>query len=186
MREQLAHQTARLIAEGGITDFAVAKRKAARQLGAEDTQHLPSNQEIESALQSYRALFQKESHPNVLYQLREEALIAMRFLAEFNPTLTGSVLTGSAGETSDINLILFNDDVKAVLLFLLKHNVEFEDGEWQVRLGGHETTVPSYTIPGEFGTPIHIGVLPENARFNSGRKAEMYADISGVTALLNS
>ena len=46
MREQLAHQTARLIAEDGIVDFAFAKRKAARQMGASDTQHLPSNQEI--------------------------------------------------------------------------------------------------------------------------------------------
>jgi len=42
MREQLAHQAAKLMAEGGITDHASAKRKAARQLGAADTQHLPA------------------------------------------------------------------------------------------------------------------------------------------------
>jgi len=34
MREQLAHQAAKLMAEDGITDHAYAKRKAARQLGA--------------------------------------------------------------------------------------------------------------------------------------------------------
>ncbi len=184
MREQLAHQTARIIAEDGIVDFAFAKRKAARQLGAADTQHLPSNQEIEEALHSYRALYRKENHPNILYQLREEALAAMQLLELFHPYLTGSVLNGTAGERSDINLMLFSDDVKAVLLFLLKENLDFDDGEWKVRIGGHEESVPSYTLTGESGTQIHIIVLPENARHNGTRHPERHADIAAVEALL--
>jgi len=183
MREQLAHQTARIIAEGGIVDFAFAKRKAARQLGASDTQHLPSNQEIEAALHSYRALYQHESHPNILYQLRAEALDAMQMLESFHPYLTGSVLSGTAGERSDINLMLFSDDAKAVLLFLLKNNIEFEDGEWRIRLGGHEESVPSYTLTGESGTQIHIIVLPENARHSGTRHPERHADIEAVKTL---
>ena len=184
MREQLAHKTAQLIAEDGITDFAFAKRKAAKQLGASDTQHLPSNDEVIEALHSYRVLYQKDSHPGILYQLRKEALDAMRQLAEFNPYLTGSVLSGTAGENSDINLMLFSDDVKAVLLFLLKHNLEFEDGEWIVRIGGHEEAVPSYTLTGESGVQIHIIVLPENARHSGSRHPETHADIAAVGALL--
>ena len=160
MREQLAHLSARLIAEGGITDFAFAKRKAAKQLGAADTQHLPSNHEV------------------------EEALAAMRLLEPFHPYLTGSVLSGFAGERSDINLMLFSDDAKAVLLFLLKHNIEFEDGEWKVRVGGHEESVPSYTLTGESGTQMHIIVLPENARHSGSRHPETHADIGAVQALL--
>jgi hypothetical protein len=184
MREQLAHLSARLIAEGGITDFAFAKRKAAKQLGAADTQHLPSNHEVEEALHSYRALFQHESHPAILFQLREEALAVMRLLEPYHPYLTGSVLSGSAGEHSDINLMLFSDDTKAVLLFLLKHNIEFEDGEWKVRVGGHEESVPSYTLTGESGTQIHIIVLPENARHGGSRHPETHADIAAVEMLL--
>lgn len=184
MREQLAHHTARLIAEDGITDFAFAKRKAARQLGAADTRHLPSNQEVEEALHSYRALYKHGSHPDVLHQLRGEALSAMRLLAEFNPALTGSVLNGTAGEQSDINLMVYSDDAKAVLLFLLRHKLEFEDGVWKVRLGGNEEYVPSYTLTGESGTQIHIIVLPENARHSSNRKPESHADITAVEALL--
>jgi hypothetical protein len=184
MREQLAHLSARLIAEGGITDFAFAKRKAAKQLGAADTQHLPSNHEVEEALHSYRALFQHESHPAILFQLREEALAVMRLLEPYHPYLTGSVLSGSAGEHSDINLMLFSDDTKAVLLFLLKHNIEFEDGEWKVRVGGHEENVPSYTLTGESGTQIHIIVLPENARHGGSRHPETHADIAAVEILL--
>ena len=184
MREQLAHQAAKLMAEDGIIDHALAKRKAARQLGAADTQHLPSNQEVDEALHSYRLLYQHDSHPGILYQLREEALDAMRMFASFRPYLTGSVLSGTAGEQSDINLMLFSDDVKAVLLFLLKHNIEFEDNEWITRIGGHEETVPSYTMTSESGTPIHIIVLPENALHSGSRHPETHADIAAVEALL--
>lgn len=184
MREQLAHQTAKLMADGGITDHALAKRKAARQLGAADTQHLPSNQEVDDALHSYRALYQQDSHPAVLYQLREEALAAMRLLEPFHPYLVGSALTGTAGKHSDINLMLFSDDAKAVLLFLLKHNLEFEDGEWKTRIGGHEESVPSYTLTGESGTQMHIIVLPENARHSGSRHPETHGDIAAVEALL--
>ncbi len=184
MREQLAHQAARLMAEDGITDYAFAKRKAAKQLGAADTHHLPSNQEVDDALHSYRALYQHDSHPSILHQLREEALAAMRMLEPFQPYLTGSVLSGTAGERSDINIMLFSDDAKAVLLFLLKHNLEFEDGEWRVRLNGHDELVPSYTLTGESGTQTHIIVLPENARHSGSRHPETHADIAAVEALL--
>jgi hypothetical protein len=184
MREQLAHHAARLMAEDGVTDYAFAKRKAAKQMGAADTRHLPSNQEIDDALRSYRVLYQHDSHPDVLYQLREEALDAMRLLGPFQPYLTGSVLSGTAGERSDINLMLFSDDAKAVLLFLLKHNIEFEDGEWRVRVGGHDELVPSYTLTGESGTQTHIIVLPENTRHSGSRHPETHADIAAVEALL--
>ena len=184
MREQLAHNAARLMAEGGITDYAFAKRKAAKQMGATDTHHLPSNQQVDEALRSFRSLYQSASHPTILHQLREQALAAMRLLEPFHPYLTGSVLSGTAGEQSDINLMLFSDDAKAVLLFLLKHDIEFEDGEWRVRVGGHEESVPSYTVTGESGTQIHIIVLPENARHSGSRKPETHADIAAVKALL--
>jgi hypothetical protein len=185
MREQLAHQAAKLMAEDGITDHAFAKRKAARQLGAADTQHLPSNHEVDDALHSYRALYQRDSYPGILRQLREEALSTMRLLAEFHPYLTGSVLSGTAGEQSDINLILFSDDTKAVLLFLLKNKIDFQDGEWRVQVGGHHEIVPSYTLTGESGTQLHIIVLPENARHSGSRHPETHADITAVEVLLS-
>ncbi len=184
MREQLAHLAAKLMAEDGITDYTFAKRKAARQLGAADTEHLPSNHEVEAALHSYRALYQRDRHPGILRQLREEALSTMHLLAEFHPYLTGSVLSGTAGEQSDINLMLYSDDEKAVLLFLLKHKIDFEDGAWRVQLGGHEETVPSYTLTGESGVQTHVVVLPENAQFSGSRHPETHADVGAVEALL--
>jgi len=184
MREHLAYHAARLMAEDGITDYALAKRKAAKQLGATETHHLPSNQEVDEALHSYRSLYQHDTHPDILYQLREEALSAMHMLEPFQPYLTGSVLNGTAGEQSDINIMLFSDDSKAVLLFLLKHDIEFEDGEWRVRVGGHEETVPSYTLTAESGTQVHIIVLPENARHSGSRHPETHADIASLEKLI--
>jgi hypothetical protein len=108
----------------------------------------------------------------------------MRLLSAFHPYLTGSVLSGTAGAHSDINLMLFSDDVKAVLLFLLKHNLEFDDGEWRVKIAGREVSVPSYTLTGESGIQTHLVVLPENARFSGGRHPETHADIAAVEALL--
>ncbi len=184
MRAQLAHQAAKLMADGSITDHAIAKRKAARQLGADDTHHLPSNEEVDLALQQYRALYQHEEHPSVLRSLREEALNSMQQLTQFQPYLTGSVLSGSAGVNSDINLMLFSDDPKAVLLFLLKNKIEFESGEWRLRISGREETVPSYTLTAESGIQTHIVVLPESARFSGSRHPKTHADITAVEALL--
>jgi hypothetical protein len=184
MRAQLAHEAAKLMAEGSITDHASAKRKAARQLGADDTHHLPSNEEVDLALQQYRDLFQQAEHPSVLRSLRQEALNNMLQLSQFQPYLTGSVLSGSAGTHSDINLMLFSDDAKAVLLFLLKNKIEFESGEWRLRISGHEETVPSYTLTAESGIQTHIVVLPESARFSGSRHSKTHADVAAVEALL--
>lgn len=185
VREQLAYQIARVMVEEGIDDHALAKRKAVRRMGAGDATHqLPSNQEIDAALLSYRSLYQQDSHPPVLRLLREQALAAMRMLEPFHPYLTGSVLTGTAGEQSDIDLMLFSDDPKAVVLFLLGNKVEFEDGERHVRVAGQQGTVPSYTLTGEFGTPVHVVVLPEKARHSGSRHPETHADIAAVETLL--
>ncbi len=184
MREQLAHHAARLMAEDGITDYAFAKRKAAKQMGASDTQHLPSNQQVEEALRSFRILYQPESHPSILHELRLEALAVMQVLEPFHPYLTGSVLNGTAGEQSDINLTIFSDDEKAAMMFLLKHGLEFESGEWRVHLMGRQQSVPSFTLITEAGIPVHIAVLPENARHSGSRKTDTHADTTALEALL--
>ena len=56
MRRRIAQVTARLLALDGSQDYGSAKRRAARQLGAPDSQNLPNNQEIEDALREYRGI----------------------------------------------------------------------------------------------------------------------------------
>ena len=47
LRQLVAHEAARMMAEDGISDYAYAKKKAGRQLGVVDANCLPSNAEIE-------------------------------------------------------------------------------------------------------------------------------------------
>jgi len=126
MRTRIAAAAARIMAEDGLEDFALAKRKAARQLGAEDTQSLPGNEEIEAELRAYQALYQGEEHRERIRFLRERALEAMRLLEQFRPYLAGPVLKGTAGRYSDIDLQLFTDDGKAVEFFLLDRRIPYD------------------------------------------------------------
>ena len=77
MRERIAQQAARLIAEDGLQDYALAKIKAARQIGAPDTRNLPNDEEVARALRDYQALYQKDEQSERLHQLRQQALAAM-------------------------------------------------------------------------------------------------------------
>src|SRR5688500_19388744 len=87
-RARIAAAAARLMAEDGIDDFALAKRKAARQLGATDAQALPANDEIEAELRAYRALYEPQEHEERIAELRAIALDAMVALERFSPYLT--------------------------------------------------------------------------------------------------
>ena len=126
MRSRIAAVAARIMAEDGVDDFALAKRKAARQLGAEDTRALPRNDEVEAELRAYQSLYQGDEQRERIRELRARALEAMRLLEPFRPYLSGPVLKGTAGRYSDIDLQLFTDDSKAVELFLLNRNIPYE------------------------------------------------------------
>jgi len=158
MRELIAQQAARLIAENGIDDYALAKRKAAQQMGAPDTRNLPTNGEVEQALQIFRGLFQREEHHIVLRELRQQALRAMRLLEGFNPYLTGSVLSGSAGPHSDINLLLYTDSPKEVELFLINQQIPYRLGERRSAGPDGARVIPVFTLSGD-GADVNALVL---------------------------
>src|SRR3546814_4768410 len=61
-RHRLAHEAARLMAEGGIRDYHQAKLKAATRLGIHDDASLPRNREIEDALRESQRLFLGDDH----------------------------------------------------------------------------------------------------------------------------
>ena len=146
MRARIAAAAARLMAEDGIDDFALAKRKAAKQLGAADSQALPGNDEIEAELRAYLALYQADEHPQRVAELREIALDAMRALERFNPYLTGPVLKGIAGPYAEIELQLFPDSVKDVEIFLLDRNVAYETHESRRYAGDRPHAVSVLTL----------------------------------------
>lgn len=158
LRESIAQLAARLMAEG-IQDFALAKRKAARQLGAEDTQNLPNNGEIEQALRTYQALYQHEHQAKLLHKLRAQALQVMGELARFEPLLTGSVLRGTATPYSDINLLLFADSQKDVELYLLNRDLMFKTSEKRFRFSDGLRPVPVLHLSDSGEAEIQLAIF---------------------------
>lgn len=123
-RSAIAAAAARLMAEGGISDYHHAKKKAARQLGLPEHTAFPDNAEVEAELRAYRSLYQDEGHAELLAALRHSALELLELLVDFNPWLTGSVLDGTAGEHSHIDILLFADSAKEVEIFLLNRGID--------------------------------------------------------------
>jgi len=158
MRARIAAAAARIMAEDGIDDFALAKRKAARSLGAADTEALPGNDEIEAELRDYLALYQAEEHPQRIEELRGIALDAMRALERFHPYLTGPVLKGIAGPYAEIDLQLFPESAKDVELFLLERGIAFDTQEARRYSGDRAHAVSILTLLWQ-ETPLRLSVF---------------------------
>src|SRR5918999_2121574 len=158
MRARIAAAAARIMAEDGIDDFALAKRKAARQLGAAETEALPANDEVELELRAYRALYQPEEHAQRIAELRRIALDAMRALERFSPYLTGPVLKGTAGPYAEIELQLFPDSVKEVEIFLLDRNITYATQEGRRYAGDRAHAVSVLTLSWR-GVPLRLSIF---------------------------
>ena len=186
LRRHIAYLAARMIAEDGVADYASAKQKAARQAGLGDANLLPDNSEIETALREYQELYQKDEQPEHLRRLREVAVKVMREFDDFRPALVGSVLTGTAGQFSDVNLQLFTDDAKLLTMFLLNHRYRFEEGSRSVRRGGRLDEVPQISLEVEDVT-VTLTVLDradERSRARAEEAAPQLARLAQVEALL--
>jgi hypothetical protein len=198
IRQLIAQQAARMMAEDGIHDFAYAKKKAGRQLGVSENSVLPSNAEIENELRLYHEIFNADEQPLELAKLRKTALITMQLFARFNPHLTGSVLDGTAGKFSQTEIHLFADSSKDVEIFLLSQQIPFDSSEKSYRVSDKPSkdkkekmrkTVPVFTLETEYGIQ-KISVFDVDdmrvatKRTSDGSNAER-ADISDLQALLN-
>ncbi len=133
VRQHIAREAARILAESGSRNFLQAKRKAAQQLGVSDARNLPGNEEVEQALVDYQRLFRAHVQPKHLRRLRETAVQGMRFLEHFGPRLVGPVLEGTADEHSEVTLHLFADQVEQVGAFLLEQGIPSELGDRRLR-----------------------------------------------------
>lgn len=181
MRQLIAQSAARMMAEDGISDFAYAKKKAGKQVGATDSSVLPSNAEIEEELKLYNALFLSDEQPENLRNLRKNALFTMQMLERFNPHLTGSVLDGTAGAGSETHIHLFADSLKELEMFLLNLDIPFETNEKSYRImsdgkrdkkGDNRKKVPVFTLEMDTGL-IKLSVFEvDDMRVSTKRAAD--------------
>jgi hypothetical protein len=157
-RERIAAAAARIMAEDGIEDFALAKRKAVRQLGLQGRLALPGNDEIESQLRAYRSLYQADEHPALVASLQRAALDAMRALERFRPYLIGPVLKGIAGPYAEIELQLFPQSPKEVELYLLDQGVRYDTREAKRYSGDRERAIAILVLDWQ-GSPLKLSVF---------------------------
>lgn len=144
---EIAATAARLVVEEGM-EYAAAKRKAARDLGARV--ELPSNEAVEDAVREHIEIFCADTQPAELQALREVAVLWMQRLAEFRPHLSGAVWRGTATRLSTVHLDLYCDDPKAAEIALINAGVDYDSG--------------SLDRPGRGGEPLHVLSLSTPSR----------------------
>jgi len=158
-RVRIAQRAAMLIAEHGIRDYHLAKRKAAEQLGFDERSGLPKNQEIEHALRSYQSLFDTDSDLR-LQNLRVLASECMQIFSSFNPLLTGRIAMGTATEHSPITLHTFSDNPRLIATTLMDERIEFEADEKRLRINlDEENDFPCFLFEYK-NTKVELLVLP--------------------------
>ena len=129
LRLRIAQLAAQLMADHGIRDHALAKRKAARQLGITAAHALPRNEEIDEALRAHLALFEQDSQEQGLAAMRQQAMDVMEVLARFQPVLVGGLAQGVASRHSNIELEVYSDSSKEFEQFLLNADIAFRSEE---------------------------------------------------------
>ena len=159
LRQHIAADAARIMAEEGVRDFHTAKRKAAARLGLPEPKHLPGNDEVEAALQEYLRLFHAGRVTQSAQRLRELAADAMRFLARYEPRLVGPVLSGTVTSASAIELHLTADTPEEIGFWLQEHGIPYRQGDRRLRFGGerHET-FPAYSFTAD-GVSVELCVF---------------------------
>jgi hypothetical protein len=167
LRRQLAIEAARVMAEQGVKDFLTAKKKAAEKYGVQNGVNMPKNSEIEQALIEHQRIFQSSSQPQQLKKLREAAVESLTFFDAFRPRLVGSVLRGTAGPHSDVNLHVFTSP-EGFIHFLRQHDIPVEQKQRRYKFGKNkdgsikEKDIPVFQfMAGD--VPFDIAVFDESA-----------------------
>lgn len=164
-RLRVAAEAARIMAEEGVRDFQLAKRKAAARLRVPTDRDLPTNEEVDDALTARLRLFHGTQLEQNSRRLRQIAAEAMNFFAAFEPRLVGQVLAGNVTPTSQIQLHVSADAPEQIGLVLQEHRIPFRLTERRVRFGGERyKNVSAYEFTAD-GALIELYVFdPQAAR----------------------
>jgi hypothetical protein len=172
VRLRIAQEAARIMAEEGVSEHGLAKRKAAARLGLPSPakRDLPRAEEIDAALVEYHRLFRADDQPLHIARLRQLALEAMRFLAEFSPYLVGGVWDGAAGRHSPICLHLFPGAPEDVMRKLLNARIPFEEKAGAIALeNGRGADCPLLLFYAD-DVAVELSLAPPDMKGRSARR----------------
>jgi len=160
--EEIACEAARIVCEEGITDYRLAKRKAAERLGLPANAALPDNARVESGVIEYQRLYGGAAYVRHLQQMRTVAVQAMRLLAGFAPRLVGGTVSGAVSMSHRVQLHAFGDKVELIDVFLHDRGIPYEQDERDYRyLDGALESVPLVRFEaGEIG--VDVAMFPDD------------------------
>lgn len=162
-RERLAHEAARVMAESGIEDFGLAKRKAAERLGIRGKGALPTNAEIQLCLAERLRIFEPDNTQGRVESLRRVAADVMLELEPFAPRLVGAVLAGTVTISSGVELHVFADAPELVAAHLERSGTYVRDCQRRYRLDAATTVQrPGFCFE-RGGEEIEVFVFPERS-----------------------
>ena len=189
LRQALANETAKIITTEGVKDFHRAKIKASERLGNSQYGSLPSNFEIEQAINSFQNTFLPEYKENITAQ-RRAALEVMQWLQLYRPFLAGSVLEGTSGVSHPISIHVASDTVESVVKAINYKNIKVESTERRLKLNNEFVNVP--TISFEFQN-FEVDVLVftlrqqfQQPKSKSQNRSMQRVNIKGLQDLLHS
>lgn len=132
-QREIVAEAARLICEERLTDYRMAKQKAAERLGLSSRAQMPDNARIHEAVIEYQRLFGGSEYADRLQLLRRTAVRAMKLLADFSPRLVGAVATGATTDAHLVRLHGFADKPEMLDVFLQNQQIPYETGERRYR-----------------------------------------------------
>tara|TARA_B100001142_G_scaffold145322_1_gene146297 strand:+ start:766 stop:1365 length:600 start_codon:yes stop_codon:yes gene_type:complete len=123
LKDMIAQEAAKMIAEKGIEQFGQAKFKAVDNLNVMNNGCLPSNSDIEKKLIEYYQLFQADVDFDHILYLRKIAFDVMHIFDNYLIYLVGPVANGSASFSSAINFHIASEDESEIIQTLTKNDL---------------------------------------------------------------
>ncbi len=118
-RWSVAEEAARLMIEGGESEYLNAKERAIAMLGLSDQSRLPSNRQIRDCIGTLtKSHLGADEINRRVREMREIAEQIMTVIDDCDPFLIGSTLSGQIRECSDIDLHAYCDEISVLTTML--------------------------------------------------------------------
>jgi hypothetical protein len=168
IKVSVANLAAQLIMEEGIKDYLFAKKKAAKSLGLNENVNLPTNSQIDKAIDDFNKIFNPNIDIEFLQQFKTQALEVMNIFKNFKPHLMNQLSQGIIPKFPEIKINLFADNLKDIEYVLLNSELsyDFKEVKMNAKEGKHLVkSIPTIYLE-NLSIPAEIKVYFENDFFD--------------------
>ena len=152
----VANLAAQMIMEEGIKDYFFAKKKAAKSLGLNENVSLPTNLQIDKAIEEFHKIFNQDTNIEFLEHFKDQALNVMDLFKSFKPHLMNELTKGIIPKFPEIKINLFADNIKDIEYVLLNSEISYEFSETKMYKKSGKNSIKS--VP-----TIYLDSLPRPA-----------------------